>query len=153
MFQIEENTSYRQPPKHRPSNPTTLRSQRQRLEHIRPTPYASVNMYPHPPRRRLHALRQRINRRRHAVQLPPPVIADHNAIDSHLNGLQRVLGGDDALDPNLHLCDGAQPGDLARPGVRVGVEVREAVVVGLAFDALAIPAEDREAEAVWGSEL
>lgn len=64
-----------------------------------------------------HTLGQDINSRRRAVQLPPAVIAHNHAVAAVLPRQRDVLGGQHALDPDLHRGAAPQPRDLG-PRVR-----------------------------------
>ena len=65
-------------------------------------PDASVHVHGYTPTHGLHDLRQRVNRSQRAIQLSPPVVADHDPIQLVMHGEQRVFGCGDSFHPYLH---------------------------------------------------
>ena len=149
----QKNTTYRQTPYSRPSDPTAIRTERQRFEDVRPASEAAVNMHRDPPIGRLDALGQGVQGGHHAVELPTPVVAHDDAVASVLDRQQGVFGRQDALDPDLHLRPRLEPGNLPGPVVRVVVEGGEAGLVGPGPDLRRVPFNDGKAEALGEAEV
>lgn len=99
------------------------------------------------------ALDQGVDGRRDAVKLATPVVADDDAVAAVLDRQLRVLGRQDALDPDLHLGLGAEPGNVPLPAVGVVVERRKARVVRLAADLGRRQFQGWEFQPVWCSEV
>lgn len=99
-----------------------------------------------------HTLGQDINSRRRAVQLPPAVIAHNHAVAAVLPRQRDVLGGQHALDPDLHRGAAPQPRDLG-PRVRGRVRGREVAVVRLRADRGRRALEDGEGQARGRAEV
>ena len=81
----------RQAPQRRAAREDRFRAERQRLHDIRPAADAAVEQHRQPARDRLHHLRQRVDRRRHAVELPPAVVRDDDPRRAVLAREARVL--------------------------------------------------------------
>lgn len=75
----QNKKTYRQSPQRDPPNPTTLRPQRQRLKHIRPTPNPPIHMDRNTARRRFHAFRKRVESSRDPVELTAAVVRHDDA--------------------------------------------------------------------------
>jgi hypothetical protein len=132
--------TYRKTPEDRSPNPAEFSAKSNGLEHIDARPDATIDVYAYPPGGSLHALRESIDSRWHAIQLTSTMIRDKDPITTHLYCLQRVFRGNNAFDPDLHRRDTPQPRDIASPVVRIVIEVHETIIVRLATDAFAIPA-------------
>ncbi|RDW66565.1 hypothetical protein BP6252_10200 [Coleophoma cylindrospora] len=135
---------YCQSPNRGSPDPAALCSQGDGLEDIRPIPKPAVDMDSDLAVGRLDTLRQGVDRSRRLIQLPAPVVADHNPIAAVLPRQQHILRREDALDPDLHRGAAPQPGDVHSPGVRVGIESQEALVVRLRGDHLSGLLQHRE---------
>ena len=146
MIKSGGTSTHRKAPYSRPSDPTAIRTKRQRLEDVRPAPEPPVNMHRDPPIRRLHTLWQGVQGGHHAVKLPAAMVAHDDPVASVFDRQRRVFGGEHPFDPYLHLRPRLQPRYLPRPAVRVVVESGEPGVVGPGPDLFRGPFDDGEFE-------
>src|ERR671923_957488 len=84
-------------------------AERERLDRVCPSPDAAVEVDLDAAADRLCDLRQGVERRGHAVELPPPVVRDDDGRGAVLACKPRVLGGEDALDDDREPRRGREP--------------------------------------------
>lgn len=109
------HSTYRESPQRHPAQPATLRPERQRLKHICAAADPAVHMHGDPARRGSHALRQRVERSRDAVELAPAVVRHDDARGAVVHGQLRVFAREHAFDPDWERCDAAQPRQIRAP--------------------------------------
>jgi hypothetical protein len=145
--------TYGQSPERRPTQLAVLRPESYRLEDVGPRSNSPIDVHLQSPIRRLDTFWQSVNGRRHAIQLPSAVVAHDDPVTAHLDGLQRVLGRQHPLDPDLHLGLALEPGNVARPVLAVVQRVLAQGIVALRPQPFGGPADVWEALVAGDAEV
>ena len=121
----------RETPGGRPAHHDRGRAERDRLQHVGPSPHAAVHQDRDAPVDRLDHLGQRVERRRARIELPPTVVRHHDRLGAVLDRQPRVLGREDPLHQDR------EPGACSR--MNVEVLPRHVRLVGVVGSARRLP--------------